>query len=290
LNVKEVIEADQIYEQTYIDQPEMSAKRHFAILTCMDPRIDPNKILGLKEGDAVTIRNAGGRASDDAIRSLIVSYKLLGTKEWFVIHHTDCGMQKFNNDVMGCLLEHSLETAHIFKNCNVDLRPVESVCRCEWKDTGKCPGSIVGRCIDWLPILHGLEKSVIDDVSKIRHHPLIPQNIPIYGYIFDIHTGHLIPVPAAMEIGRATRLCCCLKHEQKEKICKCKKDHDEKKDDEKEDEKKEDEKKDDEKKDDVKKEDVKEDVKEDKKVDDKKVDDKKEKKHDHKHGKHHKKN
>src|ERR1700761_3141020 len=85
--------------------------RHFAILTCMDARLDPAKYAGLSEGDAHVIRNAGGRASDDAIRSLVISYKLLGTKEFFVIHHTDCGMQFFTNDVMRGLLANSLETA-----------------------------------------------------------------------------------------------------------------------------------------------------------------------------------
>ncbi len=69
-----------------------STARHFAILTCMDARLDPAKYAGLSEGDAHVIRNAGGRASDDAIRSLVISHKLLGTQEWFVIHHTDCGM------------------------------------------------------------------------------------------------------------------------------------------------------------------------------------------------------
>jgi carbonic anhydrase len=75
--------------------------RGFAILTCMDARLDPAKYAGLSEGDAHVTRNAGGRASDDAIRSLVISHKLLGTQEFFVIHHTDCGMQLFNNDIMG---------------------------------------------------------------------------------------------------------------------------------------------------------------------------------------------
>ena len=78
--------------------------RRFAILTCMDARLDPAKYAGLTEGDAHVIRNAGGRASDDAIRSLVISYKLLGTREWFVIHHTDCGMEFFTNEVMRDLL------------------------------------------------------------------------------------------------------------------------------------------------------------------------------------------
>ncbi len=74
-------------------------------------RLDPAKFAGLREGDAHVIRNAGGRASQDAIRSLVISYKMLGTQEWFVIHHTDCGMELFNGQIINGLLEQSLETA-----------------------------------------------------------------------------------------------------------------------------------------------------------------------------------
>src|SRR4249920_1909663 len=83
----------------------MPPGRHVAVLVCMDARLDPARFLGLEEGDAHVIRNAGGRASDDAIRSLVISYKLLGTKEWFVIHHTNCGMEFFTDEVMRGLLE-----------------------------------------------------------------------------------------------------------------------------------------------------------------------------------------
>jgi carbonic anhydrase len=77
--------------------------RGFAILTCMDARLDPAKYAGLSEGDAHVIRNAGGRASDDAIRSLVISHKLLGTREWFVVHHTDCGMEpRFKGSSQRC--------------------------------------------------------------------------------------------------------------------------------------------------------------------------------------------
>lgn len=79
----------------------MPPARRFAVLTCMDARLDPAKYAGLAEGDAHVIRNAGGRASDDAIRSLVISYKLLETKEFFVIHHTGCGMVLFNSQIMG---------------------------------------------------------------------------------------------------------------------------------------------------------------------------------------------
>jgi carbonic anhydrase len=74
----------------------------------MDARLDPAKYAGLAEGDAHVIRNAGGRASDDAIRSLVISYKLLGTREWFVIHHTNCGMEFFTDEIIRDLLSKSL--------------------------------------------------------------------------------------------------------------------------------------------------------------------------------------
>src|ERR1700740_1462994 len=109
----EVLAANTKYAESFGDKGNLPLppSRHFAILTCMDARLDPAKYAGLAEGDAHVIRNAGGRASGDAIRSLVISYKLLGTREWFVVHHTDCGMEYFNNDIMRRLLEKSLETA-----------------------------------------------------------------------------------------------------------------------------------------------------------------------------------
>src|SRR5690348_15944226 len=109
----EVLAANNEYAANFGDKGQlpMPPGRHFAILTCMDARLDPAKYAGLAEGDAHVIRNPGGRASDDAIRSLVISYKLLGTREWFVIHHSDCGMLIFTNDIMRDLLSNSLETA-----------------------------------------------------------------------------------------------------------------------------------------------------------------------------------
>src|SRR5207249_5776667 len=111
----EVLAANQEYVRTFGDKSELALPpaRRFAILTCMDARLDPAKYAGLSEGDAHVIRNAGGRASDDAIRSLVISYKLLGTNEFFVIHHTDCGMLFFTDEVMRNLLASSLETAEL---------------------------------------------------------------------------------------------------------------------------------------------------------------------------------
>ena len=96
--LSEVLEANQNYAANFGDKKDLALPpaRSFTILTCMDARLDPAKYAGLAEGDAHVIRNAGGRASDDAIRSLVISHKLLGTREWFVIHHTDCGMELFD--------------------------------------------------------------------------------------------------------------------------------------------------------------------------------------------------
>jgi carbonic anhydrase len=91
----EVLAANNDYAATFGAKKDLALPpaRRFAILTCMDARLDPAKYAGLSEGDAHVIRNAGGRATDDAIRSLVISHKLLGTGEWFVIHHTNCGME-----------------------------------------------------------------------------------------------------------------------------------------------------------------------------------------------------
>src|ERR1700710_2926682 len=106
----EVLQANQSYAASFGDKARLALPpaRHFAILTCMDARLDPAKYAGLAEGDAHVIRNAGGRASDDAIRSLVISHKLLGTREWFVVHHTNCGMELFTGEVMADLLDDNL--------------------------------------------------------------------------------------------------------------------------------------------------------------------------------------
>lgn len=187
--VEEVLKANEQYAATFDkgDLP-MPPARHFAILTCMDARLDPAKYAGLSEGDAHVIRNAGGRASDDAIRSLVISYKLLGTREWFVIHHTDCGMETFTDQIMENLLASSLKTAQLTEE--------------GWKDVGEGPGSPWGKYIRWLTI-ENQKQSVVDDVVRIKSHPLVPAEIPVYGYIYDCKTGRLIEVPEATEAGRA---------------------------------------------------------------------------------------
>jgi carbonic anhydrase len=182
--LQEVLAANQRYAADFGDKAKlvMPPARHFAILTCMDARLDPAKFAGLAEGDAHVVRNAGGRASDDAIRSLVISYKLLGTREWFVIHHTNCGMEFFTNEVMRGLLANSLETATLSDQ--------------GFQDVGKGPGSRQGEFIEWLTI-RDQEQSLRDDVERIRKHPLVPENIAIYGYVYDVKSGRLLEVPEA---------------------------------------------------------------------------------------------
>jgi carbonic anhydrase len=139
----------------------MPPGRRVAVLTCMDARLDPARFLGLEEGDAHVIRNAGGRASDDAIRSLTISEQLLGTNEVVVIHHTDCGMLTFSNADLRKKLKQEL---------NADAEHV-----------------------DFLPF-KDLEQSVRDDVATIKNSPFIPKNIEVSGFIYDVRSGRLLPV------------------------------------------------------------------------------------------------
>jgi carbonic anhydrase len=187
----EVVEANQRYVASFGSKGDLALPpaRHFAILTCMDARLDPAKYAGLSEGDAHVIRNAGGRASDDAIRSLVISYKLLGTSTWFVVHHSNCGMEFFTDEVIRGLLRSSLETAELGAD--------------GFRDVGTGPGSTEADYVDWLTIADD-EQSVVDDVVRIRNHPLVPGRIPIYGFIYDVSTGRLVEVPEATKAGAAT--------------------------------------------------------------------------------------
>lgn len=185
----EVLSANTDYASSFGSKGNLALPpaRRFAILTCMDARLDPAKYAGLSEGDAHVIRNAGGRASDDAIRSLVISYKLLGTREWFVIHHTNCGMEFFTDELMRDLLAKSLETAELGAQ--------------GFRDVGKGPGSSEGQFIDWLTI-KDTRQAVVDDVTRIRQHPLVPRNIPVYGYVYDVKSGRLVEVEDATRAGR----------------------------------------------------------------------------------------
>jgi carbonic anhydrase len=187
---REVLAANRNYAQNFGDKSKLALPpaRQFAILTCMDARLDPAQYAGLSEGDAHVIRNAGGRASDDAIRSLVISHKLLGTKEWFVIHHTDCGMELFTDDIIRDLLSKSLKTASVDAN--------------GWHNVQEEGGSDEARHISFLTIKN-LEGSVTEDVLRIKRHPLVPKDIPVYGYVYDVRSGQLIEVAEATEAGKA---------------------------------------------------------------------------------------
>ena len=136
----------------------MPPARQVAVLTCMDARLDPAKFLGLEEGDAHVVRNAGGRASDDALRSLVISYKLLGTREFIVVHHTDCGMLTFTSDRLQEMLR---------KDLGVDASG-----------------------IDFLTF-SDLDESVLEDVNTIRSSPLVPKDISVTGSVYDVRSGSL---------------------------------------------------------------------------------------------------
>src|SRR5271168_2199647 len=187
--VDEVITANKKYATGFGAKKDLPLPpgRGFAILTCMDARLDPARYAGLSEGDAHVIRNAGGRASDDAIRSLVISYKLLGTREWFVIHHTDCGMELFTDEVMADLLERSLETAQFDGKV--------------WSNPKHGHGASAGQYIKWHTI-KDQPSSVVHDVRRIREHRLVPSYIPIYGYVYDVHSGNLVEVTEATKVGR----------------------------------------------------------------------------------------
>ena len=157
----EFIQANRKYVQSFRHgELPTPPKRHVTILTCMDARMYPEQILGLTIGDSHILRNAGGRASEDAIRSLVISQRLLGTTEVVVIHHTDCSLMKFTNE-------------EFRKKINDELG--------------------IETNLDFLPF-SDLERSVREDVDILRQSPLIPKNFPVSGAIYDVRTGSLTEV------------------------------------------------------------------------------------------------
>jgi len=160
--VGELLRANETYAATFQKGhlPGLPARR-LGVLTCMDARLDPARFLGLEEGDAHVIRNAGGRASEDAVRSLVISQQLHGTNTVVVIHHTDCGMLTLSNADLRTKLKQELgaDAEHI----------------------------------DFLPF-QDLEQSVRDDVATLKASPLIPKSVTISGFIYEVRSGRLIPV------------------------------------------------------------------------------------------------
>ena len=164
--VQDLVQANARYVQAF-DQGDlaMPPAKKLAVLTCMDARVEPLAFLGLRLGDTHVIRNAGGRATPDAVRSLAISQRLLGTDAVLVIHHTDCGMLTFSND---------------------DIRA-------RIKDESGQEAATAAAGVDFLPF-SDLAASVRLDVRTLRESPLIPESIPIYGFIYDVHTGKLAAV------------------------------------------------------------------------------------------------
>jgi carbonic anhydrase len=184
--LQEVLDANRAYAETFGDKAKLvgAPRRRMAILTCMDARMDPAAFSGVREGDAHVIRNAGGRASDDAIRSLVVSCKLMGTTDWFVIHHSGCGMQAYTDEDIRHLLglDDSDAAHHGTKWWNI-------------RKSASTPADI-----QWLTFTD-LARSIVEDVERIRNHPLVPATVTIHGFIYHIHHGTLEPVPEANRIG-----------------------------------------------------------------------------------------
>ena len=141
--------------------------KHVAVLACMDARLDVHKILGLQEGDAHVIRNAGGVATDDAIRSIVISQRLLGTNEVILIHHTDCGMLTFKDD---------------------------DVKRQIHAETGIRPAFALEAFPD-------LEEDVRQSIERIKASPFVPNKASLRGFVYDVHTGKLEEVTSAVAVG-----------------------------------------------------------------------------------------
>ena len=166
VQLKDLLEANERYAAGFQEGGlPMPPARKLAIVACMDARLEPLAFLGLRLGDAHVIRNAGGRVTEDALRSLVISERLLGTDAIVVVHHTDCGMLTFTDDQLRERVRDELgHEAHE-----------------------------VATGMDFLPFAD-LQTSVRDDVATIVASPLIPQEIPVYGLIYDVNTGRLQPV------------------------------------------------------------------------------------------------
>lgn len=158
--IDEVLKANEDYSRSFTSGSlSMPPARKLAVVACMDARLSIPGMLGLKEGDAHVIRNAGGIVDDDALRSLIISHYLLGTQEFMLIHHTDCGMLTFKDEDLLAKLR---------------------------KDTGK---STVAPAR--FHSFTDLEGDVREQIAKLRSHPWVPESVAVRGFVFDVKTGRL---------------------------------------------------------------------------------------------------
>ncbi|HEY6370150.1 MAG TPA: carbonic anhydrase [Candidatus Sulfotelmatobacter sp.] len=163
----ELLQANEAFARNFtLGDLAVRPKRHVAVLACMDSRILFEHCLGLHPGDAHMIRNAGGIATDDALRSLIVSHHLLDTQEFIIINHTDCGLLKVREDELRARLTEKM-----------------------------------GAPADQPTLFHAfddLEENVRQQMRRVKSHPWIPSHIPVRGFVYDVKTGKL----KAVEEGR----------------------------------------------------------------------------------------
>lgn len=158
--IDEVVQANEIYYRTFTaGLLPVEPARKLAVVTCMDARLDLFQILGLQPGDAHIIRNAGGIVTEDALRSLLLSHHLLGTQEFMVINHTDCGLLTFEDDDLRTRLQRTFGTAVVAPSHFFAFRD--------------------------------LEDNVREQVQKVRSHPWLPGDIVVRGFIYDVRTGRL---------------------------------------------------------------------------------------------------
>lgn len=163
--IEEVLKHNESYARGFtLGSLPMPPARKLAVVACMDARLTVEEMLGLKTGDAHIIRNAGGIVTEDALRSLIISHHLLGTQEFMVINHTDCGMLTFKDEELRQKLQQQTGT--------VTVAPV------------------------YFHAFSDVEENVRQQVQKVKSHPWIPKHIPIRGFVYDVKTGRLTEVSA----------------------------------------------------------------------------------------------
>lgn len=169
-SIDEALQSNQAYAQNFhLGDLAKPPARKLAVIACMDARMSIEPMLGLKTGDAHIIRNAGGIASEDALRSLIVSHRLLGTNEFMIVNHTDCGMMGFRDDELRTRLQ---------------------------EETGGYP-----LAPERFYAFTDLAENIRTQIRKVRLHPWIPKSIPVRGFVYDVGTGRLSevsPNPAAV--------------------------------------------------------------------------------------------
>ncbi len=163
--IDEVVQANRAYAQQFdLGHLPMPPARKLAIVACMDARLTVEAALGLKTGEAHIIRNAGGIVTEDALRSLLISHYLLGTQEFMIINHSDCGMLTFKDEELREKLQRAWQTAAV--------APVH------------------------FHAFSDLEENVRRQIQKVCSHPWIPQEIPVRGFVYDVKTGNLREVRA----------------------------------------------------------------------------------------------